>query len=107
MQKSLFAIVTAAFAVTVLSGTGAHAGPYPYGDQPYRLNWQYNPEIASGCLKWNWQEYQWNDSCPVYVYPEGLHASARDACGLSSQKLVGPVARSALRSAVINQIIGS
>jgi hypothetical protein len=66
MQKSLFAII----AVTVLSGTGAIAQPYPFGDQPYRLNWAYDPKLASGCLKWNWQEYQWNDFCPVYVYPK-------------------------------------
>jgi hypothetical protein len=64
MQKSLFAV----FAVMLLSGGSAYAGPYPYGDEPYRLDWGY--EFQSGCLKWNWQQYQWNDYCPIYVQPK-------------------------------------
>ena len=70
MQRSLFAIITAAFSVALLSGSGAHAGGYPFGDEPYRLNWGYDPAVESGCLKWNWQQYQWNDTCPVYIHPK-------------------------------------
>ena len=64
MQKSLFAVFAA---VMVLSGGSAYAGPYPYGDEPYRLDWGYDPQFQSGCLKWNWQQYQWNDLLPIYV----------------------------------------
>lgn len=68
MQKSLLA----AFAtVMVLSSAGsAYAGPYPFGDEPYRLNWGYDPQIQSGCWKWNWQQHHWTDHCAVYVYPK-------------------------------------
>jgi hypothetical protein len=69
MQKSLFAIIVAAFSV-VLSGSGAYAGTYAFGDEPYRLNWGYDPAVESGCLKWNWQQYGWNDHCPIYVHPK-------------------------------------
>ena len=69
MQSSTFAIVAAAFSV-VLSASSAQAGPYPFGDQPYRLDWGYDPEIESGCWKWNWQLYQWNDHCARYVHPK-------------------------------------
>jgi len=30
----------------------------------------YDPEIQSGCWKWNWQQYHWNNHCPVYVHPK-------------------------------------
>ena len=70
MQKSLFAIVAAAFAVAVFSCGVVNAGSYPFGDEPYRLNWGYDPGVASGCLKWNWQLYQWNDTCPLYIHPK-------------------------------------
>ncbi len=66
MPKSLFATIAAAFSVFVL----ASSGPYPFGDEPYRLNWGYDPEIQSGCWKWNWQQYHWDDHCPVYVRPK-------------------------------------
>jgi hypothetical protein len=68
MKKSLFAIIAAAFSLVLLSGSGARA--YPYGDEPYTLNWEYYPQIQNGCWKWNWQQYQWNDFCPVYVHPK-------------------------------------
>ena len=68
MQKSLFAIIAAAFSLVLLSSSGA--GAYPYGDEPYSLNWDFYPQIQSGCWKWNWQQYQWNDTCPVYVHPK-------------------------------------
>ena len=70
MQKSLFSIIAAAFSVLLLSGSGAFAGPYPFGDEPYTLNWGYYPQIESGCWKWNWQQHQWNDTCPVYINPK-------------------------------------
>jgi hypothetical protein len=69
MQRSLLAIA-AAFSVVVFSSSGALSGPYPYGDAPYTLNWGYYPQIESGCWKWNWQQYQWDDHCPVYVHPK-------------------------------------
>jgi hypothetical protein len=70
MQKSLFGIAAAAFSLVLLSGSGAYAGPYPFGDEPNRLNWGYDPGIESGCLRWNWQQYLWNDYCAVYVHPK-------------------------------------
>ena len=70
MTRSLFAIFAAAFSVLVLSSNGASSAPYRFGDEPYRLNWSYDPQIESGCWKWNWQQYQWNDHCPVYVNPK-------------------------------------
>jgi hypothetical protein len=70
MQKSLFAIASAAFSVVLLSTSAAYCGSYPFGDEPYRLNWGYDPAVESGCLKWNWQQYQWNDFCAVYVNPK-------------------------------------
>jgi hypothetical protein len=68
MQRSLFAIIVAAFSVVVLSTSSAHSGSYPFGDEPYRLNWGYDPEIQSGCWTWNWQQYHWDDHCPLYVH---------------------------------------
>ena len=70
MQKSLFALAAAAFSMVLLSSSGVQAGPYPFGDEPYRLNWGYDPEIESGCWKWNWQQHQWDDHCPRYVQPK-------------------------------------
>ena len=69
MQKSILALA-AAVAIMGLSVSGASADPYPFGDPPYRLNWEYDPEIQNGCWKWNWQQYQWDDHCPVYVNPK-------------------------------------
>jgi len=70
MQRSLLAIA-AAFSFVVLSNSAALSGPYPYGDAPYTLSWWgYYPQIESGCWKWNWQQYQWDDHCPVYVQPK-------------------------------------
>jgi hypothetical protein len=72
MQRSVLAMAAAAFSVILLSAGSAHAGPYPFGDEPYRFNWGYDPEVASGCLKWNWQRHQWNDYCPRYVHPKAF-----------------------------------
>ena len=68
MQKSLLAIAAAAISVMLLSTGTAYS--YPFGDEPYRLNWEYDAGVTSGCLKWNWQQYLWNDYCPVYVHPK-------------------------------------
>ena len=70
MQKTMFAMVAAFVSVVVLSVGSAQAGPYPFGASPYRLNFGYDPEIESGCWKWNWQQYQWNDYCARYVHPK-------------------------------------
>ena len=71
MRNSFYAIIAAAFSAVLLSGNVAHAdGPYPFGDPPYTLNWWYYPQIQTGCWKWNWQQYLWNDYCPVHVQPK-------------------------------------
>jgi hypothetical protein len=69
MQKSILALA-ATLSIMALSTGSAQSGQYPFGDPPYRLNWEYNPEIQNGCWKWNWQQYQWDDYCPVYVNPK-------------------------------------
>jgi hypothetical protein len=70
MKKSLVGIV--AFSAMLVSGGAAYAGgaAYPFGDEPYRLNWGYDPAVESGCLQWNWQQYGWNDHCPIYIHPK-------------------------------------
>ena len=70
MQKSLLVAFGAAFSIFVVSTSSAQSGTYAFGDEPYRLDWGYDPEIASGCWRWNWQQYQWEDHCPRYVYPK-------------------------------------
>jgi hypothetical protein len=70
MQKSFSAIIATAAAIVVLSSTAARCGDYPFGDPPYRLDYVVEPQIESGCWKWNWQLYQWQDRCPVYVHPK-------------------------------------
>ena len=67
MRKSVFAAIAA---VVLLGATGAQAGTYPFGDEPYRLDWGYEAENQSGCWKWNWQQYHWNDYCAVYIHPK-------------------------------------
>jgi len=68
MRKSLLAVVATSSFLMAGSG-GAISGSYPFGDEPYTLNWGYYQQIESGCWKWNWQQYQYNDHCPVYVHP--------------------------------------
>jgi len=46
MQKSLLAIFAT---VMVLSSGSVQAGPYPFGDEPYRLDWGYGPQIQPTC----------------------------------------------------------
>ena len=82
MHKSVSAIIaTAAF--IVLSSTAAQSGDYPFGDPPYRLNYAREPQIESGCWKWNWQQYLWEDHCPIYghpkayMYPRAAHVVIR------------------------------
>jgi hypothetical protein len=70
MPKVFFAIVAAAFTSIAVSTSDAYSGSYPFGDEPYRLNWWNDPEIQTGCWKWNWQQYQWNDYCAVYIHPK-------------------------------------
>ena len=70
VMKKVFAVIGAAISIMLLSSSGAYSGTYPFGDEPYRLNWGYDPEIQSGCWKWNWQLYQWDDHCPVYINPK-------------------------------------
>jgi hypothetical protein len=68
MQRLMLAIVAAMLVST--TACSAQSAPYPFGDAPYRLNWWYDPEIESGCWKWNWQLHQWNDYCPRYISPK-------------------------------------
>lgn len=70
MQNSSLTLIAAAVSAVFLFSSGAHAGKYPFGDEPYRLNWGYDPQIESGCWKWNWQQHHWNDYCAVYVHPK-------------------------------------
>jgi hypothetical protein len=70
MKKPFLAIVGATFSALVLSTGAACSGTYPFGDEPYTLDWGSFPQIQSGCWKWNWQQYQWNNYCPVYVHPK-------------------------------------
>jgi hypothetical protein len=72
MQRSVLAMAAAVLSAILLSAGTAQAGPYPFGDEPYRFNWGYDPAVASGCLKWNWQLHQWNDHCPRYAYPKAF-----------------------------------
>src|SRR4051812_3392704 len=70
MAKAVFTALVLALPVAFSSGS-ALSGPYVLGDEPYRLNWgDSSASIESGCLKWNWQQYHWNDYCPVYVKPK-------------------------------------
>jgi hypothetical protein len=46
---------------------------YQLGDPPYwpgGHNWE--PAVASGCWKWNWQQRSWYDHCPAYVHPKAF-----------------------------------
>lgn len=38
--------------------------------EPGWVEFNYDPAIASGCLRWNWQQYSYYDHCPVYVRPK-------------------------------------
>lgn len=69
MSKSCLLAIAAALCL-FSSPASAQSARYPFGDEPYRLNWYPDPEIATGCWKWNWQQYQWDNYCPVYVRPK-------------------------------------
>jgi len=69
MQKSILALA-AAFSMLMATSQVAVSGPYAFGDEPYTLDWRYYPQIEKGCWKWNWQQYQYDDYCPVYVHPK-------------------------------------
>lgn len=69
MTKLVFKFVFAGAVTAVLLGAGdAHA----FGDEPYWPGFgnRYEPAIASGCWRWNWQQYSWYDHCPSYVRPK-------------------------------------
>jgi hypothetical protein len=70
MQKSFLAILATAGSILIFSTSGAISGTYPFGDEPYTLNWGYYPETQSGCWRWNWQQHGWDDYCAVYVHPK-------------------------------------
>jgi hypothetical protein len=80
MLKSFSVIVATTISIVLLSSTGAQSGSYPFGDPPYTLNFGPEPQIENGCWKWNWQQYQWDDHCPVYVHPKAyMYPRARAA----------------------------
>ncbi|QUS39177.1 hypothetical protein RPMA_10240 [Tardiphaga alba] len=56
----------------VLAGCLSAGSAHAFGDRPYwpGLGYEYEPQIASGCWKWNWQQHSWYDHCPVYVRPK-------------------------------------
>jgi hypothetical protein len=69
MTKLLLSSFFAVFFLVALLGTdNARA----FGDEPHwpGFGYSYEPAIASGCWKWNWQQYSWYDHCPAYVYPK-------------------------------------
>ncbi|MCA6122749.1 hypothetical protein J6500_12705 [Bradyrhizobium sp. WSM 1704] len=70
MHKSFLAIIAAAAVTVVVSSTAARSAEYVIGDAPYRLDYGHDRPIETGCLKWNWQLYQWQDLCPVYIRPK-------------------------------------
>jgi hypothetical protein len=64
-------LATTAISLTIMFvSSAAYSGSYPFGDEPYRLDFGSDPQIDAGCLKWNWQQYQWNNYCPVYIQPK-------------------------------------
>jgi len=71
-MPKLMAATAVSLTVMFLSSAAqsGQGGPYPFGDAPYRLDFGYDPQIESGCWKWNWQQYQWDNYCPVYVQPK-------------------------------------
>lgn len=72
MKKFIVGIAVLSAALLVLSGSDTYAGgpTYAFGDEPYKLNWGYDPDVQSGCQRWNWQQHGWDDHCPVYVHPK-------------------------------------
>ena len=78
MQRSL--LVIAAVAVVMGSSSAAYSASYIFGDPPYRLDFGPDPQVESGCFRWNWQQYQWEDHCPIYVNPKAyIHPRANRA----------------------------
>jgi len=65
MQKSFVAIVAAAFR----SCCQAAGRPYPYGDEPYTLNWDSYPR-SKRLLKWNCSSINGTTPAPSYVHPK-------------------------------------
>jgi len=45
-------------------------GAFAFGDQPYLSGLADEPEVTSGCWRWNWQQHGWYDHCPRYVHPK-------------------------------------
>lgn len=72
MKRFSYAAIALSLALTVLAER-AHA----FGDKPYRLNWIHEPEIQSGCWKWNWQQHGWDDYCPRYIQPKAFMYRSR------------------------------
>ena len=69
MVRAVFkGAVSGAFLLVLLPVNGAQA----FGDEPRwpGFGYGYEPAIASGCWKWNWQQYSWYDHCPAYVHPK-------------------------------------
>jgi hypothetical protein len=67
MPKTYSRLLTAFAFLAVLTFSG---GARALGDNPYWFDDGYEPGIASGCWKWNWQQHSWYDHCPYYVYPK-------------------------------------
>jgi hypothetical protein len=61
-------LVWVGFLAAFLGASEARA----FGDEPYWPGFgnQFEPEISSGCWKWNWQQHSWYDHCPFYVRPK-------------------------------------
>src|SRR4051794_38421199 len=71
MRNKSIAIIAAAFSAVLLSSSAASS--YPFGDEPYWLDWgPTSLPIQPECVRWNWQQYHWDNLCPVYVHPKAF-----------------------------------
>lgn len=67
-SAALRSMIAGVFLVGFLPPSSALA----FGDGPRWPEFGYGDDaaIASGCWRWNWQQYSWYDHCPVYVRPK-------------------------------------
>jgi hypothetical protein len=92
MQRSVLAMAAAAFSVILLSAGSAQAGPYPFGDEPYRFNWGYDPEVAS---EMELAAASVERSLPAIRLSQGVHVPTRVACGVAHEGVGRPRKRRA------------
>lgn len=83
VRAILMGALSGAFLLVLLPANDARA----FGDEPHwpGFGYSYEPAIASGCWKWNWQQYSWYDYCPVYVYPKAYMYPRSSRAGLRTR----------------------